>query len=116
MKIYYLILSICSNSVLFSQSLIGFWGFNEGDNNIVSNSSGYSNAGMIYGAEWCDGKLDKALLFNDSLDHVEIPTTESISSITNQMTISAWVQVKDRESKWTTLIQRSDTGKKWFDF
>jgi len=44
--------------------LVGWWRFDEGAGNIVSDSSGHGNDGTIYGATWVDGKHGKALSFD----------------------------------------------------
>jgi hypothetical protein len=47
--------------------LVAEWHFDEGEGNIVKDSSGNGNDGTIYGATWVDGKFGKALSFDATL-------------------------------------------------
>lgn len=59
--------------------LVAEWHFDEGSGNIVKDTSGNGNDGVIHGATWVDGKFGKALYFDGNGD----------------FTISAWTYLKD---------------------
>ena len=66
------------------------WHFDEGTGNIVKDSSGNGNDGIIYSATWVDGKFGKALSFDGVDDYVDVtgPT-----GTFNELTIETWVKI-----------------------
>jgi hypothetical protein len=70
--------------------LVGWWRFDEGAGNIVSDSSGHGNDGTVYGATWVDGKHGKALSFDGVEDHVKVNNHATLQ-ITGDLTIAFWV-------------------------
>ena len=65
------------------------WHFDEGAGNVVKDSSGNDNDGIIYGAIWVDGKFGKALYFDGQDDYVEVPDSSSLNP-TEQIAIESW--------------------------
>ena len=53
-------------------TIVGLWHFDEGDGNIVADSSGNGHDGEIDGAIWSGGKLGDGLEF-DGDDSVIVP-------------------------------------------
>ena len=68
--------------------MIGWWKFDEGSGNIAADSSGNSNDGVITGAVWVDGRIDKALEFDGVDDYVDTGDTSDLSS----WTVAVWVK------------------------
>jgi len=84
-------------TVLFASNadagLVGFWGFNEGTDAIVNDSSGFNNNGFFTPGNpvWIQGKYGSALLFNGVTNAVvTIPESSSLQ-LNDSFTISAWV-------------------------
>jgi hypothetical protein len=73
------------------QGLIGYWNFNEGSGNIVSDTSGYGNDGTRVGASWVNGTLGSALEITDEEYVTDIPSSFD-DPITTAFTITAWVK------------------------
>lgn len=50
------------------------WHFDEGAGNVVGDSSVNGNDGVIHGAMWTEGKVGKALKFDEKDDYVDCST------------------------------------------
>ncbi len=82
---------------LLGSDLIGWWNFNEGSGTTARDISGYDNHGTIVGATYVDGVPGTggtALEFDGVDDYVNIGTPSELN-ISNQITISAWINVYD---------------------
>ncbi|NIM57371.1 MAG: hypothetical protein GTO16_00295 [Candidatus Aminicenantes bacterium] len=53
--------------------ILAHWTFDEGDGNIISDSSSYDKSGTVYGASWTKGAVNGALDFDGIDDYVQIP-------------------------------------------
>jgi hypothetical protein len=75
------------------EGLIGYWSFDEGSGDVAEDSSGNGNDGnLVRDPEWVDGKYGKALKFSTAQRHkVEIPHSDSFATITEAVTMEAWV-------------------------
>ncbi|MCK4613178.1 MAG: DUF2341 domain-containing protein, partial [Thermoplasmata archaeon] len=67
------------------------WHFDEGAGNVVEDSSGNGNDGVIYGATWVDSKYGKALQFDGVDDYVDCGTDSSLDVTGDDLTIEAWI-------------------------
>jgi hypothetical protein len=75
--------------------LVGYWNFDEGAGTIAHDSSGNNNDGMLLnGPTWVVGKIGKALYFDGTDDYIRIEDSATISSpsVTNAITVMAWVK------------------------
>jgi hypothetical protein len=72
--------------------LVGCWKFDEDSGNIAHDSSGNGNDGTIHDATWVTGKVGSALHFNGIDSWVEIPTSPTLSGL-SQMTLEAWIKL-----------------------
>ncbi len=76
----------------FTEGLIGYWSFDEGDGYIAHDTSGNGNDGTIYGgAIWTKGKYGSALEITDTEYVGDIPASYD-APITTSFTVTAWVQ------------------------
>lgn len=77
--------------------LVGLWTFDEGTGLIVGDSSGNANTGTITlldaaAPAWGSGDLAGALALKAAaLDHVTVPASASLNSISDQITVSALI-------------------------
>ncbi|MBC8481302.1 MAG: ankyrin repeat domain-containing protein, partial [Planctomycetes bacterium] len=71
--------------------LIAHWKFDEGSGNTAHASAG-NNHGTIYGATWTAGQVGDALSFDGDGDYVNIKSSNALSGITDNFTISLWAR------------------------
>ena len=85
------------------EHFVGLWLFDEGSGKAASDSSKYGNDGKIEGgAEWVDGKFDKALSFNGSDAYVEVPSSDSLK-IADAITIEFWLFPRSFIGEWNIV-------------
>jgi len=72
-----------------TDSLIGYWKFDEESGNAVLDSSGNGYDGTVYGATWVSGKVGYALNFDGTDDYVSI-SSFNLPSLTS-LTVGAWM-------------------------
>ena len=71
--------------------LVAYWKCDEGEGNILKDSSGNKNDGIISGAEWVEGVKGKALYFNGINNYVLIPSDYKFPLGSTDRTISVWI-------------------------
>ncbi|WP_449065406.1 LamG-like jellyroll fold domain-containing protein [Planomonospora algeriensis] len=87
------------------EGLVAAYGMNEGSGTTVADASGKDNAGTIRDATWVsDGRYGNALSFGGSSSWVEITHNSSLT-LTDGMTLSAWVKPDDVDS-WRTVAMK----------
>jgi hypothetical protein len=89
-----------------SAGLVGHWKLDEGSGTIVYDSSRNENHGTLHGPTWrpSDGQIGGALEFDGINDYVEIPDDSSFD-ITNEITVTAWINPVD-VADWRTIISK----------
>lgn len=87
-----------------SDSLVGYWSFDEDDG--VKDLSGTGNDGIIHGdPKLVKGKVGDALEFDGVDDYVEIPDNPSISEL-NELSLSAWIR-PSQLGPWIAVIEKA---------
>ena len=86
------------------KAVVGLWLFDEGEGDIAGDLSGNGNDGSIVQSNWVDGKFGDAIEFTGS-GYVEIPASESLNSIADEITIAAWIKFIDLTA-WARIITR----------
>lgn len=84
-------------------TLAGLWLFDEDGGDVVADSSGNGNDGVMSGAEWTDGKFGSALQFTGT-GCVTVPHAESLSIEEGAISITAWITQDGSASGWCTVI------------
>jgi hypothetical protein len=88
-------------------NLIADWKFNEISGTSASDNSGNVNTGtLVNSPSWVTGKIGNALSFTNS--YVNIPSSSSINSITNAITISAWIKTTNTSQE--AILERWQYG------
>ncbi|MCD6506247.1 LamG domain-containing protein [Candidatus Poribacteria bacterium] len=95
-----------TGSAIEREGLVGLWLFDEGEGEVLKDLSGNGNDGQIAGAKWVKGKFGKALEFNGS-GYVEVPASDSLNSIEKEISVLAWVQVKNW-ANWARVVARGN--------
>ncbi len=70
--------------------LVGYWPMDAGSGDKVADASGNGNDGTANGANWVDGKYEKALEFDGAASFVDIPYFADMTPIAGT-TMAAWV-------------------------
>ena len=71
--------------------LVAQWNFDQGQGNVLSDSSGNGNHGQIHGAKWARAGDGYALVFDKIEDHVDFAGNPSLQ-LTGPMTVEAWIK------------------------
>jgi hypothetical protein len=83
-------LVIFSITSAVSADVVGLWLLDEGQGDIVKDSSGNGNDGVIEGAQWANGKFGSALMFDGETTRVVIPSSDSLN-VPEEVTVEAWI-------------------------
>lgn len=80
--------------------LVGHWPFEEGSGTSTADRSGNQNTGYLRdsadgGPVWAAGRVGGALSFDGVDDAVRVPDSQSITSVSQGITIAAWVYWTD---------------------
>ncbi len=82
---------------------VAYWKFDENAGSIATDNSGNINTGTLINSPiWAIGKIGSALNFTNN--YVNVPSSTSIDSITNAVTISAWV--KTTTTSQSVILER----------
>jgi hypothetical protein len=90
--------------------LVAAYGFNEGANTTVADSSGSGNNGTASNTTWSTaGKFGNALSFNGTSSWVTVADASSLD-LTNGMTLEAWVRPTALGATWRCVIFKERPG------
>jgi hypothetical protein len=90
-----------------SSGLVGYWKFEEATGNTVLDSSGNNNSGSLINSSRTVGLYGQALQVTGSnSSHASIPASASINSMTNQITVSAWVRPNVQPVGFRAVVNR----------
>lgn len=70
-------------------TVAGYWSFDEGKGDVAEDSSGNGNHGKLFGPEWADGMVGKALKFDGVDDYVNCGNDVSLDP--PHITMVMWV-------------------------
>lgn len=83
-------------------------GTNEMLDSTTNGNDGSSSGGMDT-TDLVDGKMEEAINFDGSDDHVVVPHDASLEmSDVDRVTVAAWMNKDTSQSGWTALLQKSD--------
>ena len=90
------------------EGLILYLPFDEGSGGTAYDKSGCGNDGDITGAEWVDaGKVGKCLEFDGS-SFVEVPSSDSLEALVEEMTIAVWIKPELTGSGWQGIVTKGN--------
>ncbi len=90
--------------------LVGYWTFDEGQGKTASDSSGNGLHGTLNGGpRWVEGHLGGALDFDGVDDFVEVPHN-SLLSLTKEITIAAWTNMRLTASGEMAIVSKGGWG------
>lgn len=85
------------------EGLVGYWSFDEEQDNIAYDSSGNGNNGTIYDAIRVDGISGRALSF-DGRDYVEFGDKAGLE-INGDWSFSGWIKTEDSSKEPTIIVK-----------
>ncbi|MFC1712503.1 LamG domain-containing protein [Candidatus Poribacteria bacterium] len=86
------------------ETVVGLWLFDEGKGDTAGDSSENGNDGSVVQSNWVDGKFGDAIEFTGA-GYVEVPASDSLNSIGDEITIAAWIKFTDLTA-WARIITR----------
>ena len=91
-----------------NDGLLGHWRLNEGGGTSVADASGNKNIGTTVGSAIRSpaGRINGAVILNGLNDAVAVPFSNSLNSVTNQVTLSAWIYRTTAKSGWQNIVTR----------
>ena len=91
---------------------VALWHFDDGNGNVLVDSSGNGNNGAITGAMWCDGRMGGGLDFDGVSDYVKVSESNMNGALDlNSFTIELWISPRMTSSHQVIVCKRdqSDT-------
>jgi len=82
---------LADNEIIADGNTPALWHLNEGKGNVLHDSSGNGNDGIIYGATWKEGIMGNALEFDGVDDYVNCGEHSSLQ-ITGDLTLECWAK------------------------
>ena len=97
-----------SCSDVSNYGLLGHWRLNESGGTSVADASGNKNIGATIGGaiRTPAGRINGAVILDGSNDAISIPSSSSLNSITNQVTLSAWLYRNTAKTGWQNIVMR----------
>jgi hypothetical protein len=99
----------CATGLL--DDLIGWWRLNDTAGSATARDwSGRGNDGTLVGIDpstaWISGGPEGGALSVQGTGYVDVPSSASINSITNQVTVAAWIYLEGTITDYATAISR----------
>lgn len=93
-----------------TDSLVGWWKFDDGAGTNAVDSSGNSHAGDVYGSTWMAGKVGTgSLYFAANTDYVEIANPGTHLDATN-FSVLSWVNWTNAANSYARVVDRVYNG------
>ena len=83
---------LADNEIVADGNTSALWHFNEGDGNVLHDSSGNGNDGVIYGANWTEGVMGGALEFDGENDYVDVENDHRLDVVGGNFTVEIWTK------------------------
>ncbi|MBD3184651.1 hypothetical protein GF312_20390 [Candidatus Poribacteria bacterium] len=94
--------------------LVMYFSFDAGNGDEVIDESGNGNNGEITGAEWDNGIYGGALSF-DGASFVEVPSSDSLEGLLEEMTVMCWINPTLTGSGWQGVVTKGADGAEHFE-
>lgn len=104
-------MSVFSGNAITDQDLVLHLNFEEGSGDTTVDLSGNGNDGILHNVEWTDGKSGSGVMFDGVAGTwVEVPDSDSLDSITEQITLMAWVYPTVFNNEWQRILNKCWAG------
>ena len=104
-------MSVLSGNAIEDSDLVLHLNFEEGKGETAEDLSKNDNDGILHNVEWSDGKYGKSVSFDGTPGGwVEVPDSDSLDSITEQITLMAWVYPTRFTNEWQRILNKCWAG------
>ena len=83
---------LADNEIIPDGNTSALWHFNEDDGNVLHDSSGNGNDGVIHGANWTKGIMSGALEYDGVDDYVDTNNANIDDFFSTSITLEAWIK------------------------
>jgi len=83
-------------NTVFTEGLVGMWGFDDPPGTTAFDLSPYSNAGTIANPVWADGVFGTCLSFDGATSNIAVPSSNSLE-LRNAISLEAWAKLDPNE-------------------
>ncbi len=94
-----------TEGIVKEEGLAAYWKFDEGEGEIVKDSTGNGNDGVVHNAKWLNTSYGSALEFNGKDSAVEIPHPKENLAPEKEITVMGWFYYNERGQRsgliWT---------------
>jgi len=90
-----------------ADGLVSHWTFDEGAGLIAYDWAG-DNDGVVFGAQWADGRIEGALDFDGANDFVQVADSASLD-ITERITLAAWIRRDTAGVRHNIVVKQTTT-------
>ena len=109
--------------VEWPKNMVGYWQFDETDDDTATDSGNYSNHGLLLNSpQWLadKGRIEGAIKFDGTDDYVKVPHSDSLLFQNNQLSVMFWMKADSfpvTSSVGDIIISKTDyAGGKWEGF
>jgi hypothetical protein len=89
---------------------VGIWHFTENNGSTVADSSGNGHDGTFNGANWTDGLMGSAGLFNGTSAYVDAGNSGAFNLASGPMTIEAWIYLTGSTDEFPHVVSKWGPG------
>lgn len=94
-----------------SHGLVAHWRFDEGEGDVVFDSTANANNGLVVGPVWKAGDWGYALSFDGVDDYISVPDNPSLN-VRYQISIAAWIRYQPAKATTQALVTKRSRANK----
>lgn len=112
--VLFLFLACSSVLALDLDGLVLFLGFDESSGDTAADGSDNGNDGEVSDGQFVAGKFGNALQLDGS-GFVEVPSSDSLESLIEEMTVAAWIKPDLSGSGWQGVVTKGNDAAEHFE-
>ena len=91
--------------------LLLYYDFETGEGSAAIDQSGHSNHGAFMGdPQWATGIFGGALDLDGDGDYLDAGTNETLNTLSDAITVSAWVNIRSVTTTWMGIVMKGETA------